>query len=292
MALTVELAGFPIGIEAAADTRAALTYCAAYFAGFTRAAGDPVASVTIERAGGCDPARPAGSAVLEHRLTAHQLLQRVGRPIDLAVDAICAGCLDGCLAYCPAARSARLYLGGPSAAMYAPLYRLMWMFLAQALGDLGCFFVHAAAVAADGRGYLFIGDSGVGKSTLAANVQRGDVLADDGPLFTRMAGGGFAAHASPYHQWMNGAAHGHRPNATRARIAALYFLDRNRQPANARLAPSRAVPMLLQRFVHFWGYLSTGARLAAFDLFIDACHNLPVYYRNVPKGVDALTLVK
>jgi len=291
MALTVELAGFPISIEVAGAARSALTYCESYFAGFIRAAGDPVASVTIERSSGCAPTMPAGEYLLERRLTANQLRQRAGHPIDLEADTLCAGCLDGCLAFHPASRSARLYLGGPSGAMYAPLYRLMWMFFAQTLGDLGCFFVHAAAVAADDRGYLFWGDSGEGKSTLAANAQSGRVLADDGPIFTRMAGGGFEAHASPYHQAPDCSAPGCRASMSRAQIQAFYFLDRDGKHANARLGPSHAVPMLLQRFIHFWSYLSTAARLIAFDLFADACHTLPVSYRHVPKGVDALTLV-
>lgn len=282
--LTVELAGFPICIEVGAETRFALTFCEYYFKGFTVDADAPVASVTILRA--ASPS-PGNQRLLEHRLSAEGLLQRIGQATRLEANTICAGCLDGCLAYHPETRSARMFLGGAADVMYAAVYRLMWMFFAQALGDLSSFFVHAAAIAGSDRGYLFFGDSGAGKTTLAENTKSGNVLADDGPILSRHRGGGCLVHPSPYHQapvrpglWRRG------PGAA-VPAAAFYFLDKNGEHHNRLVPVSRAVPLILQRFIHFWGYLSSGARMAAFDLFSEACHTKPVHYLTVPKGAGA-----
>jgi hypothetical protein len=224
-------------------------------------------------------------------LTPQGLRQRVGPATELEANTICAGSMDACLAYHPATRSARLFLGGPADVMLAPLYRLMWMFFAQSLGDLGCFFVHAAAVDHRDRGYLFFGDSGEGKTTLAKNIKGGAVLADDGPIISRTPGGGYALYPSPYHQTPVHAEQWGQVNGRPSLATAFYLLDRSRACNNRSVPISRAVPAILQRFIHFWGYLSSGARVAAFDLFTEACHTLPVHYLTVPKGADALALV-
>ena len=288
--LVVELAGLPIGIEVVAETRSALTYCESYFEGFTVEKGDPVACVTILRPSAAPPATTP-QHLLEHRLTPQGLRQCVGPAIEVEASTICAGCMDGCLAYHPATRSARLFLGGAEDVMFAPLHRLMWMFFAQSLGDLGCFFVHAAAVADSDCGYLFFGDSGEGKTTLARNVQEGSVLADDGPLISHTPGGGYWLYPSPYHQTPVHVRPWGRVPGGASPATAFYLLDQSGASHNRPVPASRAVPAILQRFIHFWGYLSPGGRRAAFDLFTQACHTLPVHYLTVPEGADALALV-
>jgi len=71
-------------------------------------------------------------------------------------------------------------------------------------------------------------------------------------------------------------------------VRGLYFLDRHGFRGNRQVPAAAAVPLILQRFIHFWGYLTPAARLAAFDLFICACHSIQTYYLTVPKGMDAL----
>jgi len=293
MAFRLDIAGFSIGIEVSAETRSALMFCESYFQGFAGCGKMPAATVKIIRHPLTGTTGPSDCHHMEHRITAGQLKRCLGNTFTVADDAICAACLGGLLAYNPATRSARLFLCGPDPTRYAPLFRLLWMFLAQTLGELGCFFVHAAPVAGRNCGYLFCGDSGQGKTTLAANAESGRVLADDGPVVARDAGTGFRLHASPYHQQRLRGKHRPCPSgSSSASLNAIYFLDKEGRCPTGRLAPAESVPVMLQRFVHFWGYLSPAARLLAFDLFREACYILPVKHLTLPLGVDVLTCIE
>jgi energy-coupling factor transporter ATP-binding protein EcfA2 len=60
----------------------------------------------------------------------------------------------------------------------------------------GGFMLHSASVVRNGRCYLFFGNSGAGKSTIAA-ICGGQVISDDLTMVLP-AGGGFAAIGSPF----------------------------------------------------------------------------------------------
>ncbi len=291
MPFSVDIAGFSIGIKVSENTRSALKFCKSYFERFPGSTGAPVATVSIIRPSISNKPEAVCGNIMEHLITAAQLTQRVGTAYTFADDTICVGCMDAGLAYQPATKSAQLFLCGADPAVYSPLFRLLWMFFAQSLGELGCFFVHAAAIACGDRGQLFCGDSGEGKTTLAGNAKSGVVLADDGPVVTRGRDTEFRIHTSPYHQGPVHGRHWNRKTGASCSLEAIYFLDKTGRHKNRRISPSQSVPYILQRFTHFWGYLSPAARVAAFDLFADACHSMPVRYLTVPMGADALTLI-
>ncbi len=98
--------------------------------------------------------------------------------------------------------------------------------------------VHAAGVVVGGQALLFIGNSGVGKSTMArlwSAEQDVTVLADD-LIILRYEQGRFVAYGTP---WRGGPGLASPTSAPLARIYLIYHASSNRQaalPAGGRLA--------------------------------------------------------
>ncbi|HJX34573.1 MAG TPA: hypothetical protein VJ373_05285, partial [Desulfatiglandales bacterium] len=76
-------------------------------------------------------------------------------------------CMDGLLLFNPESSDGCIYLLKDGPGCFQPIYRLFWMYLAQVQGERKGCFVHSAALVRDGKGYIFLGESGAGKSSLA-----------------------------------------------------------------------------------------------------------------------------
>lgn len=87
------------------------------------------------------------------------------------------------------------------------------------------FLLHAATVIRDGRAYVFTGQSGAGKSTIAALSPAGTVLTDEISL-VRAGAQGWEAHGTPF--WGEFRAAGQNRSAPLAGIYALAHAPENR----------------------------------------------------------------
>ena len=104
------------------------------------------------------------------------------------------------------------------------------IFLSQVLSRRnGCYF-HSDGMIIDGNGYLFVGHSGAGKSTIATMLQdKGEILCDD-RMIVRKWDDGFKIHGN----W----SHGTLPivSASSAWLNAIFFLNQSEeniiQPVN------------------------------------------------------------
>lgn len=66
--------------------------------------------------------------------------------------------------------------------------------------DEGCFLIHASSLEIDGKGFLFAGKTGSGKSTIAKKLRRkGRVLSDDFALVKRRRGE-YYVFSSPFYE--------------------------------------------------------------------------------------------
>ena len=95
---------------------------------------------------------------------------------------IASSCLDGLLLFDPDTAAGHIYLLNEGPECFRPLHRLLWMYLAQVLGERKACFMHSAALVKDRKGYLFLGDSGAGKSSLTKISDGAVVLSDDSPI--------------------------------------------------------------------------------------------------------------
>jgi len=185
-------------------------------------------------------------------------------------------CLGGLLLFDPDSTSGRIYLLNTGPECFKPLYRLFWMYFAQVFGELGGCFIHAAALVKGQKGYLFMGDSGTGKSTLAGLCREHTVLSDDSPIFRKQDGGCYV-FPSPYHQFDPFKGLDKTVTAMRAEVNGLYFLIQDNQVYLEKVLKREAISMIINRYIHFFLYLSTQAKSAMFRIICEACDKLPTY---------------
>jgi len=183
---------------------------------------------------------------------------------------------NGLLIYMPETGSARVYLPQNDREPFKSLYRLFWIYFAQVIGEKGACFLHAASIARGGKGYLFIGGTGTGKSTLARYSNNGRVLSDEAPV---VSGGpeGLRAYPSPYHQLGPEHHFGSDLISSGVEVKALCFLVMSEETFVQTVSRVDAIAMIMTRHIHFLYCLTPEARAKLFDLFHRACHTLPVY---------------
>ena len=133
--------------------------------------------------------------------------------------------------------------GRPVDPLEYPLDELLFQRLLAAQGGIE---LHAVGVVdpSSGRGYVFAGQSGDGKTTTARLWQEtvgAAVLSDDRVVLTREGGGGWRMHGTPWH----GEAELALPAS--APLAGLFVLARGEQNALVPMSPARAVAALLAR---------------------------------------------
>jgi len=106
---------------------------------------------------------------------------------------------DGALVFDPGFKEVELYMGNlPGGPLRSPAFELLMVnYLAQGRGMI----LHACGVIRDGKGLLFVGESGAGKTTMArlwAQEQGAEVLSDDRTII-RIEENEFRMYGTPWH---------------------------------------------------------------------------------------------
>jgi hypothetical protein len=85
---------------------------------------------------------------------------------------------------------------------FYPLQYIDIVFFSNWLASFGDLILHASGVAIDGKGYCFLGDSGVGKSTLAdlLTAEKGVTLLGEDQVILRNHHGEFWIYGTPWHE--------------------------------------------------------------------------------------------
>ncbi len=142
--------------------------------------------------------------------------------------------------------------------------------LALCAPDYGALMLHAASLVLDGDGYLFVGNSGAGKSTIARAVDPGLVLSDDGSWCSQN-GGTSSLFPTPFSQ----VDPVHKP-AGPAPLTRILFLEKGSENRIADLSPGRALSMLLSNHIHFFRFMGHKPAARAFNLAGELCRRHPV----------------
>ncbi len=282
--LVLTLAGKRIGIQLDEPVQQAAVLIRRYIQGFEGGEGPLDAELLVTTSKGF---RSRDSSVqlpfpLEQRLHVEQAIRRIGEDapakdgLPLNPDVVAAWVMGGVLLFDPGSRLGRMYLPEAEPWRFQPLYRLLWMYLAQVLAEDGSCFVHGVALARHQEACLFLGESGSGKTTLARTVKTLDVISDDGPVLLRR-NGSFCVLASPYTQYRGNHAWKVGPPDRDAALRAVYFLGRDETHRLQPLSPVESLTRMLFRFVHFFDYLSIRAREDLFGRIHDLCTSVPAH---------------
>ena len=298
LTLNLNFAGVEIGLDLQDRVVAALPLCRDWFAGFFAAANKSrfhvhVACLDIAAASPEFRRRmklPVTEALLPVAELVKELPQCRIDPSKTSTS-MAARCFDGLLLFDSASGEGRIWLTNPGSGRFRPLHRLLWMYFAMALGDTGRFFVHCAAVESAGKAYLFWGESGAGKSTVAALLKDARLLSDDGPILARR-GDAVVAYPSPFRQQGIKKHQAFCDPAAGAEIAGFYFLEKDRRLYLQPTQPQHAFAEILRRHVHFFDYLSSAARAKAFEMLHAAVASLPQYRLHFPRHAHLWPLLK
>lgn len=294
--LQLAFGGMTFALHINRDALDAIPFCRAYFSGFfisDSAAAD--ASVTISG----PSARFRASGIFENDHSIERLLtpeeiaavfghKAEGEATD-RFDGKCvfAYCSGGILRFDPDHAKGWIFLSPDPSRRLRPLYRLLWMFFAHALGGNTACFVHGAALAKGRSGVLLPGDSGAGKSTVSRDCTGWKILSDDSPVFRREKGR-WLLYPTPYHQVeaaedRNGVLAGMEA----AEAKGVYFLVKDNALFLKPVLRMDAISWMLNHHILFFNYLSTEARIALFNFVCEAFRELPTYALHFQKGQDA-----
>jgi len=131
------------------------------------------------------------------------------------------------------------------------------------LAEHGGLLLHGCGFARGGRGLLFLGESGAGKSTIARLLARegaGEIVSDDRVILRRDGRGGFLLYGTPWHGEARFAARGGVP------LAAAFLLRHGREHRKIPLSRPAAVSGLLQcSFPPLWDRGAMAETLRRFD---------------------------
>jgi hypothetical protein len=132
---------------------------------------------------------------------------------------------------------------------------------ASALAHRGGVVAHASALERDGRGVVFTGPSGAGKTTAARLLQRrGFHVLNDERVVLRVEAGQLAVHGTPWHGALGVVSAGSAP------VAAIFFIEHADRTSAVALRPPEAARRLVPRCrLPFWDVGAMQSLLATVD---------------------------
>jgi hypothetical protein len=301
MNLTVKLADTKVTIAFLSQAEKAIPLCNQYFQDFLSPdqEGDSKVEVSIlQKPNSMFPlGRKAGYRVFEQLLPTHDVVSWLKKSpgytenVPISEKTICSYCLGGLLLFDPGTAKGSIYILNQGPRCLQPLYRLLWMYFAQALGERAGCFVHAAALVRHGEGHLFLGGSGSGKTTLAKHCTGCYVLSDDAPIITRK-NGECLIYPSPYHQMGPEEVLDKDVIQMRAKLKGIYFLIKDDQFFLEDVSRAEALLMIIKRYIHFFPYLSKQAKEALFDLLFEVCYKIKSYKLHFRQDQDVWSMSK
>lgn len=135
------------------------------------------------------------------------------------------------------------------------------------------FLLHSAGVCAEGNGFLFVGASGKGKSTVAALSRRHDVINDEMNILS-LGGDGMLMHPSPFNAYFK------RKSARAAHVRAIFLLEHAKECRIEPVSPAIAIAEITGQLVPPLGIEDSYAPAIASTMMgmaIEIVKSVPVY---------------
>lgn len=136
--------------------------------------------------------------------------------------------------------------------------------------------LHGVGIRRQGVGYLFLGLSGDGKSTLAGFSPPDEVISDDGIVLVGNVSN-YYLDISPFDQLASYKRYLKISSAKRARLGVGFFLKKDSRVYLEKVPPSDACSMILKNHIHYFRYFPPDRVKKAFSLVTGLCRRIPFY---------------
>jgi len=188
------------------------------------------------------------------------------------------GFLNGCLIFDDCTNRGLIYIFCSDAVNHfvATLLKLLFVFTCLVMVNRGRLMVHGAGIKKRKGGYLFLGTSGTGKSTVAALSSGDNVLSDDATVI-EVAGCACHLHATPFRQAGSEQSSPKRLYLQQEKLDKLLFLH---QSATTFIQPREqrnAFTELLMEHLHCFEVMGEPLKRQAFHLCRAVCEMTPSY---------------
>ncbi len=146
--------------------------------------------------------------------------------------------------------------------------------------------LHACSADINGEGYVFLGESGAGKSAIAKLIGTEQLLADDGTLFFRRRGDYYVA-PSPFTQVTNGTNTSGVVPAKR-----FFFLIKDEDNFIEEVTPGEAMSRILHNHIHYFRYFPKDEAKKTLMLVSNIVEQFPFYNLHFNLNIDPFTFFK
>lgn len=206
-----------------------------------------------------------------------KIVNKIGNIYRLLDDSMVAGYKNGCLAYNHFSNKGHLILfqAKDTGIFIVCLYNLLFLFISLILAEQKKLVIHGAGIKKKDAGYLFLGESGAGKTTVSSFTEGGDVLSDDSPVIAR-ENGTFYIYTFPYSQ-INMFEHKRDyHHLKKTELKKLLFLKKGGRLFVEPRDKKSALAEIVKKHIHSFEFMGSKSRTAAFDLCYDLCSSIPV----------------
>lgn len=199
--------------------------------------------------------------------------------------------LNGCLFFDEGTGRGFIYLFYSKKAIHfmASLLKLIFVFTCFTLAGRDRIMVHGAGIGSgrgkDRAGYLFVGKSGAGKSTVAGLSPGGRLLSDDAVAVAVGGADAIHIHATPFRQSEMVGMERKRLYLRREKLAGIYFLHQAAETITTPREERAAFAELLKDHIHCFEIMGAPLKRQAFFVCRRLCAAAPawdLYFRKDP----------
>lgn len=207
-----------------------------------------------------------------------EIVDRIGSVYKLSDDSLVVGYKNGCLAYNRFSKKGHLLLFRTKepGLLIVSLYKFLFLFISLILAEQEKLLVHGTGIEKGENGYLFLGESGAGKSTISGFVKEGNVLSDDSPVIGR-ENDAFYIYAFPYSQVNMFDRKSRDYHLNKTELKKLFFLQKSNRLFVKPRDKKSALGEIIKKHIHSFEFMSSENRTVVFNMCYDLCRNIPAY---------------
>lgn len=146
--------------------------------------------------------------------------------------------------------------------------------------------LHACSLRIDGNGYVFFGNSGSGKTTIASSVNGDSLLSDDGSMSV-LRDGRFLFYPTPFTQVSHGTFEGGP-----VPLKMILFLVKDNKDFVEDVKPGAALVRILYNHIHFFRFFPKSETVSTFQKIEKLVKEIPSYELHFTRNFEPLSFFK